>query len=159
MERELEVNGNSVLSPGMPVIKVDLADIENSSIGEDLFELQVRDGDRIVKFMFGVGFNANRKVFASVQTGRGETCVKKTVQAGAWRDDPKVFDPADPGLVGRRCRWSVWGKQYSGEITKVISEPSMLYERGDWIVDVDGSDRSAMVVGCKRKLLPEGGGK
>lgn len=62
-----------------------------------------------------------------------------------------MFDATSQSLVGRRCRWSVWGVTYTGTIRRVFQD-GIVYQPGDWLVDVDGGGTAA-VIGQETKLI------
>jgi hypothetical protein len=69
------------------------------------------------------------------------------------------MDPADKNLVGRRVRWSVYGREYTGKIVNVILEDTDVgYKKGDWIVEPDRNvfrGQTVIVIGDESKLEKE----
>ena len=63
-----------------------------------------------------------------------------------------MFKAADTSLIGRKCRWTVWGVTYTGTIENVITDDTGPYRKGDWMVKVDGGG-NANVIGCESKLF------
>jgi hypothetical protein len=59
---------------------------------------------------------------------------------------------ADKALVGRRVRWTVWGRTYEGTIQGVVDHEHGPYRKGDWFVEVDGGGYAA-VIGEESKLI------
>jgi hypothetical protein len=61
----------------------------------------------------------------------------------------------DQPRVGNRITWNVYGRQYTGRITRIVEGESEIYEKGDKIVTVDGKPEHLTAVVRNGTILPD----
>jgi hypothetical protein len=76
----------TALSGHSPIIEIGKELAAEQTMGYEVAQIRVLEGDKYVNFWVNIGTNRQGRVICEVSTNVKDRTVRKSVQAGAWRD-------------------------------------------------------------------------